>query len=192
LFRLGHHTSESKFLSLEEMATLFSLDALGRAPARFDEQQLRHWQREAIAHADPALIEPWFERGLGAQKTQQFAKLLKSNVVLPSDAVEWSQLVQNGPEAFGDEATLVIKAAGSGFYDSLEQALATLDPTDTAAWLKSVRVASGLNGPQFFKPLRMAITGRLDGPDLAALLALMDRALLAQLFSKARTLAAGA
>src|SRR5690606_9500101 len=40
LFRLGHSTSEHGLLTLEEMARDFDLRRLGRAPARFDEQQL--------------------------------------------------------------------------------------------------------------------------------------------------------
>jgi len=34
--------------------------------------------------------------------------------------------------------------------------------------------ATGLNGPALFKPLRAALTGRLDGPDLGALVPVMD------------------
>ena len=36
--------------------------------------------------------------------------------------------------------------------------------------------ATGLKGPALFKPLRAALTGRLDGPDLGALLPVMDTA----------------
>src|SRR2546427_7620974 len=47
LFRLGHSTSEHGFLSLAQMARAFDAAHLGRAPARFDEQQLNVWQKEA-------------------------------------------------------------------------------------------------------------------------------------------------
>jgi len=191
LFRLGHHTSESRYLNLDEMAQLFSLDALGRAPARFDEQQLLHWQREAIAHADASVVEGWFDCGLGDAETKRFTQLLKSNVVLPEDAKVWSALVVHGPAELELAAIVAIKAAGPEFFERLAAALGELDQTNTSAWLKQVRSASGLNGPQFFKPLRLALTGRLDGPDLAALLALMAKPLLARLFDQATSLAAG-
>src|SRR6201992_1107883 len=48
LFRLGHSTPEHGFLSLEEMGRAFDSAHLGRAPARFDEQQLLVWQKEAV------------------------------------------------------------------------------------------------------------------------------------------------
>src|SRR5690606_1728574 len=48
LFRLGHSTPEHGLLTLGEMARAFDPKHLGRAPARFDEQQLRAWQKESV------------------------------------------------------------------------------------------------------------------------------------------------
>jgi hypothetical protein len=36
-----------------ELASGFSTEHLGRAPARYDEAQLLHWQTEAVQHATP-------------------------------------------------------------------------------------------------------------------------------------------
>lgn len=189
LFRLGHHTSESRFLSLAEMAPLFSLDALGRAPARFDEQQLKHWQREAIQAAPLSTLLPWFAGGVNAADVERFAILLKSNTLLPSDATVWIDLVLNGPGEYSIDAVDTLKTAGAQFFEMLLTALGQLTPDQAAAWLKQVREQSGLKGPQFFKPVRMALTGRLDGPDLAALLQLMTPALIAASLERAREVA---
>ncbi len=48
LFRLGHSTSENGFLTFEEMGRHFNTAHLGRAPAKFDEQQLTMWQKEWV------------------------------------------------------------------------------------------------------------------------------------------------
>jgi glutamyl-tRNA synthetase len=189
LFRLGHHCSEARYLQMTEIAELFSLDALGRAPARFDEQQLKHWQREAIQAAPIEAILPWFDRGQDRDQWKLQARLLKANTWLPSDAAVWMDLVQQGPSEYSAEAQAVFKSTGSAFFEHLLQALNELNPADSATWLKQVRVASGLSGPQFFKPLRLALTNRLDGPDLATWLQLMDRAVLAKALSSARALA---
>jgi nondiscriminating glutamyl-tRNA synthetase len=189
LFRLGHHCSESKLLTLAEMAPLFSLDALGRAPARFDEQQLKHWQREAVQAAPLSTLLPWFETGRSASETERFATLLKSNALLPADAQEWVSRVQVGPREYSEEASLGIRLAGSDFFAKLVTALPQLSPAQSAQWLKQVRLDSGLNGPQFFKPVRLALTGRLDGPDLAALLQLMPPELIRTSLERARDLA---
>src|SRR6266699_2648391 len=53
LFRLGHSTPLHGLLGLEEMARAFDTAHLGRAPARFDEQQLLVWQKDAVHSLSP-------------------------------------------------------------------------------------------------------------------------------------------
>src|SRR5256885_7623692 len=47
-FRLGHSSPLHGLLGPEEMARAFDAAHLGRAPARFDEQQLLVWQKDAV------------------------------------------------------------------------------------------------------------------------------------------------
>ena len=59
--------------------------------ARFDETQLRHWQREAITRATPAAIEQWLGARLDALGNdpvvrESFVKTVKGNLMLPADA----------------------------------------------------------------------------------------------------------
>jgi glutamyl-tRNA synthetase len=53
------------------------------------------------------------------------------------------------------------------------------DPLDDAAagaaWLDAVRKATGRKGKALFHPLRLALTGRDDGPKLTDLLPLLGR-----------------
>ena len=52
------------------------------------------------------------------------------------------------------------------------------EPWDDAtwgAWTASLKAASGRKGKALFHPLRLALTGRESGPELAALLPLMGR-----------------
>src|SRR5256885_13176957 len=53
LFRLGHSSPLHGLLGPEEMARAFDTAHLGRAPARFDEQQLLVWQKEAVHALSP-------------------------------------------------------------------------------------------------------------------------------------------
>ncbi len=48
LFRLGHSSPQHGLLSLAQMAPAFDTAHLGRSPARFDEQQLNVWQKDAV------------------------------------------------------------------------------------------------------------------------------------------------
>ncbi|RMF86440.1 MAG: glutamate--tRNA ligase, partial [Nitrospirae bacterium] len=67
-------------------------------------------------------------------------------------------------------------------------------PTPEAAreLLEAVRRTTGLKGRPLFLPLRLALTGRDHGPDLATLLALLGRdECLGRLAAARRSLAAG-
>jgi glutamyl-tRNA synthetase len=62
----------------------------------------------------------------------------------------------------------------------LDQAVSLLppDPWDGAtwsAWTAALKAASGRKGRALFHPLRLALTGRETGPELAALLPLIGR-----------------
>src|SRR5208282_1260937 len=48
LFRLGHTGGHDGWLAPGEMPQYFHAEHLGRAPARFDEAQLLHWQKETL------------------------------------------------------------------------------------------------------------------------------------------------
>jgi glutamyl-tRNA synthetase len=50
------------------------------------------------------------------------------------------------------------------------------DETSWGAWTQAVRQTTGLKGKALFHPLRLALTGRESGPELAKLLPLIGRA----------------
>jgi nondiscriminating glutamyl-tRNA synthetase len=176
LFRLGHSTSEHGFLSLEEMARAFDAAHLGRAPARFDEQQLLVWQKEAVHRlsTDEALrwLGPVLPEGLDAAARAAFVAAVLPNLVLPEDARAWVNVV------FGDlpplepaEQQLVLEA-GKGYFSAAAEAAAA-NGNDLAAIANAVRAATGKKGAALYMPLRVALTGRAHGPELAPLLKAM-------------------
>src|SRR5277367_5177853 len=59
LFRLGHTGDVDGWLSASDMPAHFRPQHLGRAPARFDESQLVHWQKESLARMSAAEIRAW-------------------------------------------------------------------------------------------------------------------------------------
>jgi nondiscriminating glutamyl-tRNA synthetase len=176
LFRLGHSTAEHGFLSLEEMARAFNSAHLGRAPARFDEQQLHVWQKEAVHRlsADEALrwLAPVLPAGIDETALHAFVAAVLPNLVLPEDARAWVDVV------FGDlpnlehaEQQLVLQA-GKSYFAAAAEAAAT-HGNDLAAIANAVRAATGKKGAALYMPLRAALTGLAHGPELAPLLKAM-------------------
>ncbi len=78
---------------------------------------------------------------------------------------------------FAADARSAIADAGPGFF---EAALATFAETgsDLRAFAERLKARTGRKGASLYMPLRFALTGRHDGPELAALLAAMPEALV--------------
>src|SRR5882757_1302415 len=176
LFRLGHSTSEHGFLSLEEMARAFDAAHLGRAPARFDEQQLLVWQKEAVHRlsTDDALrwIGPLLPARLDEKTRAAFVAAVLPNLVLPENARGWVNVVFGElPPLEAAEQQLVLEA-GKGYFSAAAEAAAA-NGNDLAAIANAVRSATGKKGAALYMPLRVALTGRAHGPELAPLLKAM-------------------
>ena len=62
---MRHAYEKQHLMSLADLAKHFRLEKLSRAPARFDENQLLHWQKEAILSADKATIHSWLQEKIG-------------------------------------------------------------------------------------------------------------------------------
>jgi len=176
LFRLGHSSPENGFLTLDEMARAFDPAHLGRAPARFDEQQLHVWQKEAAHRLTPDVARRWLgsiiPAGLDEEAVSAFLAAVLPNVVLPEDARPWMDVVFGGPLTLDAHEHDVIRQAGPAFFVAAAQAAASKG-NDLQAIAGAARTATGKKGAELYMPLRAALTGRTHGPELAPLLKAM-------------------
>jgi glutamyl-tRNA synthetase len=176
LFRLGHSTSEHGFLTFDEMARHFNTAHLGRAPAKFDEQQLTMWQKEWVNRLTPDTARDWLRTAIppnvDERAARAFVEAIRHNVVLPEEAVAWAQIVFGElPPLAGDDEQ-VVRSAGSGYFSAAAAAVTGSD-NDLPAIVSAVKAATGRTGAALYKPLRLALTGRTHGPELAPLLKAM-------------------
>ncbi|MGH8244760.1 MAG: glutamate--tRNA ligase, partial [Steroidobacteraceae bacterium] len=103
------------------------------------------------------------------------ATLLQGNVLLPEDACEWIVVLDGALPPLVPDAARVVAEAGPEFFDA---ALASYAETgaDLPALAERLKTRTGRKGKALFMPLRYALTGRHDGPELAALLAAIPQA----------------
>jgi glutamyl-tRNA synthetase len=176
LFRLGHSSPLHGLLTLTEMGRAFDPSHLGRAPARFDEQQLKVWQKEAVhrlsADAARAWLAPVLPPGLDEPAAAAFTAALLPNLLLPEDACPWVEIVFGGPPALEPAGAELVRAAGPGYFAAAAAAAAGAG-SDLPAIAGAVRAATGRKGAELYMPLRVALTGRAHGPELAPLLKAM-------------------
>jgi glutamyl-tRNA synthetase len=175
LFRLGHSCAENGVLSLEGMARHFTVKHLGRAPARFEESQLNVWQREVAHHMPLEESERWLAaetpRDIDAARRRAFIAAIRPNVLLPKDVARWREVVF-GPSPELDAAALArVREAGPQFFSAAAAAAAA--GGSLQAIVDAVKAATGAKGQALWKPLRLALTGTPEGPELEPLLRAM-------------------
>jgi len=176
LFRLGHSSGEHGVLDLGAMARAFDPAHLGRSSAHFDAQQLRVWQKEAAHHLPAAEARAWLApilpAGLSESAASAFVAAVLPNVELPQDAQPWARIVFGPPPALDADGEAVIREAGESYFAAAAAAAAS-HGNDLPAIASAVRAATGRKGAQLYMPLRLALTGRAHGPELAPLLKAM-------------------
>ena len=176
LFRLGHSSGEHGLLDLEAMARAFDPAHLGRASAHFDAQQLRVWQKEAAHRLSTdqarAWLDPVLPPGISESAASAFIGAVLPNVVLPEDAQPWARIVFGPPPELDADGEKVVREAGDRYFAAAAQAAAQ-SGNDLPAIAAAVRAATGRKGAELYMPLRLALTGRSHGPELAPLLKAM-------------------
>lgn len=187
LARLGHSYANTALLKLDELAAQFELKHLGTAPAHFDERQFEHWQREAVLHASTAELRAWLTPALaahaGGPNMDAFIDAVRGNILFPEEAGDWAQVVFSDQPVISPEAETVIRTMNKVLLQSARAVLETA-PCDYAGFITQLKERVPERGRALFQPLRAVFTGRLDGPELAALFPLIGAARLRRRLEK--------
>jgi glutamyl/glutaminyl-tRNA synthetase len=98
---------------------------------------------------------------------------VRHNVILPSDALDWRKVVSGELAPPGAEEQGIVAAAGADFFSA---ALSAYEHSngDLKLLTQRLKELTGRKGPDLFMPLRVALTGRAHGPELAQLLKLIS------------------
>lgn len=164
---IGTSDAVTAHQSLDALIGNFDLAKVSRAPARFDMAELRTVNARLLherAYADVA--GRLTEMGVGGGEA--FWLAVRANVEVLADARDWWQVVAGPvtPEIEDEEL-------GAAAADLLPPE--PWDDTTWKTWTDAVKAETGRKGRALFHPLRLAITGRGAGPELAALLPLIGR-----------------
>jgi glutamyl-tRNA synthetase len=183
LARLGHTYEQDGWMSLAELASHFAVEHLNRAPARYDEAQLLHWQSEAVARMPAPQLWDWLGQKVQQQVPEylrdEFVTAIKPNIRFPEEARDWAERLFGDTPALDDEARAMIASAGPAFF---RHALAAFEQHGALyqALVDDLKGRSGVRGKALFMPLRAALTGLTHGPELAHILSLIPPAKIRQ------------
>ena len=154
--------------SLDAIAEKLDFSMISHGSARFDPAELDTLNARML-HAMPyADAAPRLSK-LGLEGEAMWT-LLRENLVKFPDILEWSKLLTGPVEP--------VMADEDRDFLALAKALLPPEPWDDTTWshwTDALKASTGRKGKSLFLPLRMALTGRHDGPELKSLLVLLGR-----------------
>ena len=186
--------NDEELLPLDEMARRFSLADVGLSAGVFDEEKLawvnRHYLKAAAPERLVALTLPYFEAaGLALRPDAEGLAYLASVITIATAAVDRLDQVParlhtlfsfDAAAALADEAIRAEMAsdAARAVVTALAEELAAeprLDRETFRAVAGRVKTKSGQKGKLLFHPIRIALTGRAEGPELDLLVPAIER-----------------
>jgi glutamyl-tRNA synthetase len=167
LARIGTSQPVEPIATLGELAETFDFSTFGRAPAHFDPHEVELVNARLLHQLDYAEVAD----RLPAEATEEDWLLLRPNLQRLSDFASWLEVLHGEietPELAHDERLL------------MKDAVAIAETLDWSAepWRKltsELKESTGKKGRELFHPLRLALTRRESGPEMAGLVERMGK-----------------
>jgi glutamyl-tRNA synthetase len=155
---------------VETLVEAFDLQKLSRAPARFDEAELKSLNAKLL-HSIPYEEVADELRALGISDGAPFWEAIRGNVTAIAEAKQWHEVIHG-------RVTLPARANDKELLMEAKRLLPPepWDRTMWTSWTNALKETTGRKGKELFRPLRLALTGLDHGPELAALLPLIGKA----------------
>ena len=144
----------------------FSFDKIGRAPARFDEDELALINARLLHETPYADVKDRL-MAMGIEDDEGFWLLVRSNIEKVTDAVGWSTVIHAPMPGQIDEEDKEFCAIAAQCLPE------TLTADTWHAWTETLKEKAGRKGKGLYLPLRRALTGRGRGPEMDKLLVLL-------------------
>ena len=168
--RLGSSDPVELRTDMESLIDGFDLNKFGSAPTKFDVKDLfpltgRYLQTRAFADVAPRIAEV----GVPEDKAERFWQVTRENIETLHDLDGWWTMFRDGAEPVIEDED----------RDFVAEAMAMLPEMpfndDTwSNWTAAVKEKTGRKRRGLFRPLRLALTGQQSGPEMAAVMPLLQ------------------
>jgi len=169
--RLGSSQPTELRTSLDEIVEGFDLSQFGAAPTKFDEADLKPLTASYLQHLPLSAVEDEVAAiGVPEDQREAFWTVVRDNIATRTEMAGWWQLMTEGaaPEIPEEDIDFINEAMGL-----LPDGPWTAETWGD--WTGAVKAATGRKGGALFKPLRLAMTGRTNGPGMGDLMPLMQK-----------------
>jgi glutamyl-tRNA synthetase len=166
LARIGTSLAVEPVVEARPLIEAFDFATFGRAPARFDLEELKALNARIVHQLDFATVRDRLPDGM----SEADWAAIRPNLKRVDEAGDWWAILHGHVEAKAEEEDRPLIEAAA-------EAAAGLD-WSAAPWRELtalLKERTGRSGKALFLPLRRALTGRDSGPEMAALLPLIGR-----------------
>jgi glutamyl-tRNA synthetase len=168
LARLGTSDAVEPIADSHALVAGFDFARFGRAPARFDQADLSALNQKIVHGLSFAAVVDRLPVGMG----EAGWLAIRPNLATVVEAGDWWAMITGplAPAALEDQDRAFVRRAADVLADL---------PFDDGVWralVDTLKAETGRKGRALFHPLRLALTGRENGPEMAMLLPLIGRA----------------
>jgi glutamyl-tRNA synthetase len=167
LARLGTADPVEPVTALQALIASVDFSRIGRAAARFSEEELAQLSARTL-HAMPYEAMQARLAALDADLGEPFWFAVRGNLATLADVADWVAVVRGPITPQLEDVAFLAEAAASLPAEPWDEAM-------WKAWTSMLATASGRKGRALFHPLRLALTAREKGPEMAKLLPLIGR-----------------
>lgn len=172
-------------LSRERIVSEVDLDRIGSADTEVDPEKMEWLSGRHVAEESPAALarrlEPFLAGAglqLDARDREALAAVVRGRIRLLTEAVEEASSLFAEPDLAGEAREALRSAGADAVLDSALRELSAIDGWTRDAVSSAIASARGgcaASGAAFYHPLRAALTGRLQGPELPAVAFVLGR-----------------
>lgn len=163
LARIGTSDAVEAFADIKSLIDSFDFKKFGRAPANYDVAELEKLNEKLLHQLPFNAVKDKL-----AFADEAFWLSIRTNIKILSEAKDWWDILHGDikPHLNHDDRAFLRSTVDKLPPEPWNEA--TWD-----AWLASVKPTTQRKGKELFHPLRMALTGRENGPELKKLLPLL-------------------
>lgn len=168
--RLGSSDPVELRSDMAELIEGFDISRFGSAPTKFDVQDLfpmtgHYLQRLPLADVQDTVAD----LGVPSEMAEAFWLMARDNIQTLGDLDSWWALCRDGAEPLIDHEDVEFIATAMKMLPE-----GPFDGDTWSSWTGVVKEATGRKGKKLFMPLRKALTGQERGPEMAALMPLLQ------------------
>ena len=168
--RLGSSDPVELRTDMESLIEGFDINHFGSAPTKFDVRDLfpltgRYLQTLTYAEVagDIAAV------GVPEDQAERFWAVTRENIETLHDLKGWWAMFRDGAEPVIEDEDKDFVAEAMGMLPEMP-----FDDSTWGTWTADVKEKTGRKGRGLFRPLRLALTGQESGPEMAAVMPLLQ------------------